>query len=179
MPPLATAGIALVRWRLTVAEGAAILHLTNLVAIILGSALVFRLLGVRGTRLGIGHALWARRTVMGLSLVAVLLIAPLGYQLAEKLAVGQTRPMTYPLSPRLDKAINDRVDQDPEIDVILTGRPGIDIEGTPNVGIVLSAAKPVAVPFVEELKRLVYDVRGEDTRVAVWVLQDANRPLRL
>jgi len=90
-----------VRWRLSIAGGAALLHLTNLVAIILGSSLVFASLGVRGTRLSIGPPLLLRRVMLGLILIALLLTAPLGYQLAKQLNVGQIRPMTYPLSKRL------------------------------------------------------------------------------
>ena len=69
----------------------------------------------------------------------------------------------YPLPLRLDKAIIDRVNRE----------PAIDIEGSPNVSIVPSATNPVPEPLLEDLKQLVYDARGENTRVAVWALQVA------
>ena len=112
VPPLATVGIAFSEYRWDIVEGAAILFVTNLVAIILGAACVYRLLGIQGSRLGIRLPLWVRRTVLLLVLLSVVLTAPLGYKLATQLAEGQTRPYTLPVSKVVWAAIRDRVHQE-------------------------------------------------------------------
>jgi uncharacterized membrane protein len=65
VPPLAAVGIALTNADRYIAINAAILLLTNLVAIVLGASLVFWLLGVRAAREALSRP-WARRAFIGL-----------------------------------------------------------------------------------------------------------------
>ena len=89
---VATVGIGLSRGMWEIAPGAAILHVIKLVAITLGAAGTFRMLGIQGLRFGIGPSLWARRAGLGLILLAVLLSAPLIYKSATKAAEGPVSP---------------------------------------------------------------------------------------
>jgi uncharacterized hydrophobic protein (TIGR00271 family) len=172
VPPLATVGIALAEGVWEISEGAAILFATNLVAIILGAAFIYRRLGIQGSRLGRGLPLWGRRTVIFLCLLAVILTAPLGYRLKQQLREGQTRPYTLPVSQSVRKAIKERVHQEYGVTFISASRFGA--ESDRDVAILLSAAKPVSINLISDLKKLVNQEIEEDVTVAVYVFQEAG-----
>jgi len=172
VPPLATVGISLAEGVWEVSEGAAILFATNLVAIILGAAFIYRRLGIQGSRLRKGLPLWGRRTVLFLSLLAVILTAPLGYRLAHQLREGQTRPYTLPVSQSVRKAIKERVHQEYGVTFISASRFGV--EHDIDVAILLSATKPVSVGLISDLKKLVNQEIEENVTVAVYALQEVE-----
>jgi uncharacterized hydrophobic protein (TIGR00271 family) len=172
VPPLATVGISLAEGVWEISEGAAILFATNLVAIILGAAFIYRRLGIQGSRLGRGLPLWGRRTVLFLCLLAVILTAPLGYRLAHQLREGQTRPYTLPVSQSVREAIKERVHQEYGVTFISASRFGA--ESDRDVAILLSAAKPVSINLISDLKKLVNQKIEEDVTVAVYVFQEAG-----
>jgi uncharacterized hydrophobic protein (TIGR00271 family) len=172
VPPLATVAIALAEGAWEISEGAAILFLTNLVTIILGAAFIYRRLGIHGSRLGRGLPLWGRRTVIFLSLLAVLLTAPLGYKLARQLLEGQTRPLLLPVSQSVKEAILEHVHQEDGVTHIGSMRAGIEHEL--DMMILLSAAKPVSAEFISSLKQVVNEAMDENVNVAVHVLQEAG-----
>ncbi len=172
VPPLATVGIAFAEGAWKISQGAAILFLTNLVAIILGAAFIYRRLGIQGTRLGIKSPLWMRRTVLILILITVLLTAPLGFKLAQQLREGQTRPYTLPVSQSVYQAINKRIHQ--EYGVTLISAVRFAIKSDTDAAILLSAQKPVSVDLVSDLKQLMNDEMGENIRVAVHVLKEVG-----
>ncbi len=76
VPPIATVGISLALQEWTNASGAALLFATNVVGIILSSALTFFANGVRGQGVGMG-TLWVRRTLICLVVAVVILLVPL------------------------------------------------------------------------------------------------------
>jgi len=172
VPPLATVGISLAEGVWKISEGAAILFATNLVAIILGAAFIYRRLGIQGSRLGRGLPLWGRRTVLFLCLLAVILTAPLGYRLAHQLRQGQTRPYTLPVSQSVRKAIKERVHQEYGVTFISASRFGA--ESDRDVAILLSAAKPVSINLISDLKKLVNEKIEENVTVAVYAFQEAG-----
>ena len=172
VPPLATVGISLAEGVWEISEGAAILFGTNLVAIILGAAFIYRRLGIQGSRVGRGLPLWGRRTVLFLSLLAVILTAPLGYKLAHQLREGQTRPYTLPVSQTVRKAIKERVHQEYGVTFISASRFGM--EHDIDVAIILSSAKPVSVGLISDLKKLVNQEIEENVNVVVYALQEAG-----
>jgi uncharacterized hydrophobic protein (TIGR00271 family) len=171
VPPLATVGIAFTEFRWDIVEGAAILFVTNLVAIILGAAFVYRLLGIQGSRIGVRLPLWVRRTVLLLVLLSVVLTAPLGYKLADQLRQGQIRPDTLPVSKVVWTAIRNRVHQEYGVTFLSASRFGIEHET--DVLIVLTASKPVSAGFISDLKRVVNDAHAKNVKVDVYVLQEA------
>jgi hypothetical protein len=107
-----------------------------------------------------------------LSLLAVILTAPLGYRLAVQLRKGQTRPYTLPVSQAVYEAINKRVHLEYGVSFISASRFGVkrDID----VMIILSAAKPVSVGLISDLKQLVNREIEENVTVAVHTLQEAG-----
>jgi uncharacterized hydrophobic protein (TIGR00271 family) len=172
VPPLATVGISFAEGVWEVSEGAAILFATNLVAIILGAAFIYRRLGIQGSSLGKGLPLWGRRTVLFLCLLAVILTAPLGYRLLQQLREGQTRPYTLPVSQSMRKAIKERVHQEYGVTFISAVRFGFRRDT--DVAILLSSAKPVSVNLIGDLKQRVNDEMGKNVKVAVHALQETG-----
>ncbi len=82
VPPIATTGIALAMGVHNTAKGAALLFGTNVVAIVLGSALNFVIAGVRGKK--DDSQLWAHRLAIVLALVCAGLSVPLASMLISK-----------------------------------------------------------------------------------------------
>lgn len=79
VPPIATVGLGIAFGEFAVARGAALLFITNVVAIVLGAALALWLTGVRGS----GARLWARRVIVIMALGLVGLTIPLGVYLLD------------------------------------------------------------------------------------------------
>jgi len=172
VPPLAVAGIGLSRGMLEVAESAAILHVTNLAAITLGGAIIFRLLGVQGVRLGIGPSLWSRRAILTLSLFVIMLMAPLGYKMADKLAQGQPRPIYFPLSKKLTISLLDRVEQESEVDMIMGGRSSFAESGN-KVLLILASQGAISMTMKMDMRQIVKGELGGDTKVVIYALQES------
>ncbi len=172
VPPLSTVGIALVEAQWHIAQGAAILFLTNLIAIILGAATIYSGLGIQGSRVGVGMPLWVGRTIMGLVFVALLLTAPLWNELSSQLRTGQTRPLSLPLSQTVNDAIIERVYLDYGVHFVQARRMGI--ESNRDVEIYLSANGSVSVDLVSDLKKLVNDRMEENVNVKVFVFKEAD-----
>lgn len=75
VPPIATVGISLALQQFSVAQGAAMLFGTNVVAIVLGSGVNFFFAGIRGK---VTHSsLWARRMLILFTLLMLGLMVPL------------------------------------------------------------------------------------------------------
>ncbi|NOZ23761.1 MAG: TIGR00341 family protein [Planctomycetes bacterium] len=172
VPPLATAGITFASGRWDISAGAAILFITNLVAIVLGAAFVFRSLGVHATWQGMKSQKWPWGIVLGLIALSLALIEPLATRLSDQIQIGQTRPMAFPVSKRMLDAIRQKVSEQPGISLVLAGRGAT--EGTVDVGILLAANKPVPSAFVEELTQIVRQIAGRDIRVKIIVVQQAQ-----
>ncbi len=83
VPPIATTGLALAIGGYWVAAGAALLFFTNLVAIVLGSALSLFAVGVRSVHLHRRQTQWTRRVIIALFLLAAVAVVPLCFQLAR------------------------------------------------------------------------------------------------
>jgi uncharacterized hydrophobic protein (TIGR00271 family) len=172
VPPLAVVGIAAASGEFALSGYSAVLFLTNVVAIILGAALVFRLVGVQGA-LGESTApLWARRARIGLILATVVLIIPLGNRLQTQLERGQVRPASYPLSTNVRNVILERVDSEPGIEMIAMARYATAPEAGAQV--ILAAEVPVPHGFVEYIEGAIRSVAGPDAIVRVTILQAAR-----
>ena len=163
LPPLAVVGIGLTSGLPVIAGNAAILFVTNLVAIILGAALVFRMLGLRGSRSLPKVHRWSRRATMVLSLFAVILLGPLVLNVLEKNREGQNRPYTHPVSADVNFAVRRYLRTKPQIQFIAMARPSMDTKE----GIDVIVSTPTAIPYdmEEELIKIIRDARGDDEAV--------------
>lgn len=171
VPPLAVVGIAAASGEFVLSGFSAVLFLTNVVAIILGAGLVFRLIGVQGALGESAAPLWARRTRIGLILATVILIIPLGSRLEDQLEAGQVRPATYPLPTAVRDVILEKVDSEPGIEMLAMGRYAT----APEAGAQVMLVSQIQVPFgfVEYIESAIRSVAGNDTVVRVTILQAA------
>ena len=96
VPPFAVVGIALTHGSPLISGNAVILLITNLVAIIRGAAIVFRMFKIHISHHGVGMPTWVHRATMLLFLSLALLIAPLMIHMIEGRRMGQNRPLEYP-----------------------------------------------------------------------------------
>ncbi|MCZ6836295.1 MAG: TIGR00341 family protein [Planctomycetota bacterium] len=168
VPPLVVIGIALTNDRLYVSGSALILLITNLVAIILGAAIVFRMLGIQVKRFETGERPWTRQIIMLLLLISIALSAPLLRNLMKKRRVGQDRALNYPVSAPVRDAVRGWISQYPNIDVITMGR--ISVEPETGIVIVLSTDRRLHEDFKTQLTQIVLDARGEESPVSIFLL---------
>jgi len=178
LPPLAVIGIGLTNDRLFVAGNAAILFATNLVAIILGASLVFRLLGLH---VAIGSAAdaprWVRRVTLTLALLAVILATPLLINVLEKSRSGQMRPATYPVSVDVRRAVRRYLEGHPSLRMIEIARQSIAPEA--GITVVLTTAETLQVGIKDELKQVIRSARGNaNAIVRVFILLEAPEILQ-
>ncbi|NNJ86391.1 MAG: DUF389 domain-containing protein [Akkermansiaceae bacterium] len=89
VPPIATTGVTLAMGEHDIARGAALLFGTNVVAIVLGSALNFLIAGVRGKQST--TRIWAQRLIIVMALACAGLCMPLASYLVSK--VSHTAPI--------------------------------------------------------------------------------------
>jgi uncharacterized hydrophobic protein (TIGR00271 family) len=174
LPPLAVIGIGLTNDSLFVAGNAAILFATNLVAIILGASLVFRLLGLHksGSSPSGEAPRWVRRATLTLALLTVILSMPLLINVLEKSRSGQMRPATYPVSAEVRRATRHYLEDHPSLRLIEMARQSIAPES--GITLVLSTAVGLQAGIREELAEVIRKARGdENTIVRVFILEEA------
>ena len=180
VPPLAVVGLAFMGGRPGIALNAAVLLTTNLVAIILGAAMVFRALGVHLKKRESGMPSWVRRTVLTLIMLAIILMAPLVLTGVEKMRLGQIRPTSYPVSREVYAAIEEFISRQPSMVLINAAR--LSSEPDSDVTIVLSTLDAVPRTFRDDLTNLVLETRGyslladlvdSKTEVRIFIMQEA------
>lgn len=171
VPPLAVVGLAAASGKFALSGYSAALFLTNVVAIILGAGLVFRLVGVQGALRDSTAPLWAQRARIGLILATVVLIIPLGNRLQTQLDQGQIRAASYPLPTEVRDVILEKVDSEPGIEVVAMARYATAPEAGAQV--ILAAEVPVPHGFVDYIEGAIRSVSGPDAVVRVTILQAA------
>lgn len=174
VPPLAVVGIALTNDRLLIAANASVLLVTNLVAIMLGAAAVFRLLGVRIPQEDRGRPTWVRVAMMTLLLSTVLLSAPLFLNVLESRIEGRARPGFYPAAPHVRDAVGDYIDRWPGIELIIIGRPSVKS----RAGVIVLVASYETLPneFDPGLREVIREARGDDPVTMIFALRSAYPP---
>jgi uncharacterized hydrophobic protein (TIGR00271 family) len=173
VPPLAVVGIALTHGRPSISLNASILLITNLVAIILGAAIVFRMLKAHDSLHGSGMPIWVRRATMILFLALALLIAPLMIQMLEGRRVGQNRPLEYPLAPPVRQAVQQYIGNWPGVELIGQGRNSVEPEA--GITIILMSEKSLPSEFEEGLIGAIYKARGDEPVVRIFPLLAAHQ----
>ena len=172
LPPLAVVGIGLTNNELIIAAYAAILFATNLVAIILGAAIIFRLLGMHVAVSEKDESRWVRRTTMSFTLLAVILAAPLLLNVLEKSRTGQARPAIYPVSADVRNAVWAYIRNQQNLDLITMARDSVE----PDTGITLMVTTngPLKSTVNNDLVDIVRTARGnKDAIVRVFILLEA------
>lgn len=175
VPPLAVVGISTSAGESGIAASAAILLATNVVSIILGAALVFRLLGVNPKHEA-GSVPWVRRAVATLALVAVALAAPLSLEALEKLRAGQRRPASYPVSRPVRESVAAFLARHPGVEVISLARDSVEPEA--GTTLVLATPEPMSETFRSDLRQKIVEAREHS--LLEWLLPDREpEPVRV
>ena len=173
VPPLAVVGIALTHGSPLIAGNAAILLITNLVAIILGAATVFRMLKVHVSRHGAGMPTWVRKATMLLFLFVALLSAPLLIHMIEGRRTGQNRPLEYQVTPQVREAVKQYINNWPKVELITQGRNSVEPEA--GITIVLMSGEHLPPEFEEGLIRVVHKARGDEPVVRIFPVISARQ----
>jgi len=172
VPPLAVVGIALTNARPFIGAYASILLLTNVVAIILGAAVAFAMLGVSVPRDERPTRDWVRRALTALIAGGILLSAPLLMKVLEKRRVGQSRPLSYPVAGRVRAAVYEYLAEWPKLEVIRMSRSSVEPHAAAHIVILSPGELP---PGVEAgLIRTVQEVRGDEAPVSVYPVMSAR-----
>jgi uncharacterized hydrophobic protein (TIGR00271 family) len=172
VPPLAVVGLAVTNQRPLIAAHASILFLTNLVAIVLGTAIVYAMLGVRMKREGEITRVWVRRATVALIGLAILLSAPLVMNVIEKRRAGQSRPLMYPVAPHVREAVQDYLALWPDFQVVSMSRSSVE----PDAGTtVVVLCRRQLEPILEAgLIQVVQGSRGDAAPVSVFPVRSAR-----
>ena len=151
VPPLSCIGIALAYGQYLIAKGATLLFFTNMIAIVLGAACTFRLLGVTGSHTEATHRRWVYRMAGVLGVGVLLLLYPLGRSLEETIDRGRPQPRSFPLAKHVDDAIRRFVAQRKDVQMILAARPGTTFDKV-DVLIILASQAPLSTTYRDHLR---------------------------
>jgi uncharacterized hydrophobic protein (TIGR00271 family) len=172
VPPLCAVGIATVKSQHAIATGAAVLFITNLLAIILGAALVFRLFGLDVSLRGNQAPRWVQATLAALGIALLPVSGVLYANLETQIHEGVQRNYSRPLPKRLRDAINSRVDASPRASVLIMEQSGIEQGFDMHVAIVVDGdPDPTLKQDILDLIGAEYGVRH---RATVLLLRSAT-----
>jgi uncharacterized hydrophobic protein (TIGR00271 family) len=160
VPPLCSIGISVAYDDIRNAQGAALLFTTNLVAIVLGAAVTFRLLGVSATRADLTDRRWVYRISGGLGIVAIALAFPLERALERNIELGKPQPSTYPLTKAVEDALAKHIAQDPDVHIVATGRPSSSHDQADVVVVISSPEwlpRTYATSIIDLVRRELHD----------------------
>jgi uncharacterized hydrophobic protein (TIGR00271 family) len=160
VPPLCSCGISLAYGEYWNAQGAALLFVTNLVAIVLGAAVTFRFLGVTISGAGVAQRRWVYRIVTAIFISLIVLAFPLQNGLERLIDQGKSKPATYPTTEALDNALVAFIERTPEVELVLSGRPSA-LYDRADVVIILSSPEPLPRSFADALTEICRNEMGD------------------
>ena len=173
VPPLSCIGIALAYGQYLIAKGATLLFFTNMIAIVLGAACTFRLLGVTSSHTEVTHRRWVYRMVGALGVGVLLLLYPLGRSLEETIDRGRPQPRSFPLAKHVDDAIRGFVAERKDVQMILAARPGTTFDKV-DVLIILASQAPLPTTYRDQLiERVRRELDDPDAVVMIHYLREA------
>jgi uncharacterized hydrophobic protein (TIGR00271 family) len=151
VPPACSIGISFAHGDLWNGLGASLLFFTNLVAIIAASSFVFTFLGISTGQSLRRHRRLALASRVGLVVVLLALFAPMSIKLLEKINEGKNVPVAYPVTRAVAAAVNEKVDQDEDIEVMLMARGRSD----PGIVIHLASERNLPRSYGDEIIEIV------------------------
>ncbi len=173
VPPLCCSGISLVYCQFDVAEGAALLFVTNVAAIVLGAALTFRWMGVTGGRANVRQRLWVFRMVGVFGILLIVLAFPLQRALQRNIDTGKAQPNNFPLTMAVTEALVEYIERTPDLELIASGRPS-SAQDQADVVLVLASPDPLSESYADKLIEIVRrEMDDEALIVKVHCLQEA------
>jgi uncharacterized hydrophobic protein (TIGR00271 family) len=172
VPPLTAAGIAFGCNEWTVGLGALLLYTTNMVAIVLGSALVFRMHGIKTPPSRKSIEVTMKRIILSLGVALLILVAPLGWRLLDQIRQGQIRPSYLSLSEEMWEQLDERLEKEEGIDFL--GGARASSRGPEDVTLVITANRMVPGELIAELDQLIDEGMGADIDVKINVLRQGD-----
>jgi uncharacterized membrane protein len=170
VPPLAAVGISIGHEEYLYAGGASLMLLTNLVAIVLGASMVFRVLRVQGTRVLRQSRSWVRRSVVVLVASLLVMTIPLNRYMAHQVAAGQARPATLAVTQELKDALEERIKQEPGVNLMSISRSGMAQE-TSVLDVTLGTEGIVRQALFDDLQKIVHDIRRDTSlEMKIWIV---------
>jgi len=169
VPPLCAVGIALVKAHFQIALGALVLFVTNLLAIALGAAAVFRMFGLDISLRGNRAPAWVRGTLVLLGLALVPVAGVLFANLESQIHEGVQRNYSRPLPPSLRVALMERVEQSPNTEILIMEQSGIEKGFDMHVALV--AHGEIDPSLENDLRRLIRQEVGDRHRASIFVLR--------
>ncbi|MGB0415457.1 MAG: DUF389 domain-containing protein [Coraliomargarita sp.] len=174
VPPLAASGIAVGAGQWLVALGALLLCLVNMVAIVLGSALVFWLHNIKASAQSKAtpQTLTMRRILMGLGMTLILCCAPLTYHMAAQIKQGVAKPDVFSISESVWFALDEKLQGVEGVDFLTANR----LTGNrPNdINVILTARDSVPGELIAELDYLINTSLGRNLKVKFVVIQQGE-----
>ncbi len=178
VPPLCSAGISIAYQQYSIAQGAALLFVTNLVAIVLGAAGTFHYLGVTAAEASETQRRWVKRALGVLGIAVIALAIPLGLALERNIEQGRPQPATYPLTKSVEEAVVKHIKRNPGVALVAAGRPA-SLHDTADVVVVVTSPRPLPESFGDELIEIVRrEMEDEELAVEVHCLQAAGQTSR-
>lgn len=154
VPPLCSVGLSLAYADMTNARGAALLFVTNFLAIVLSAAVTFRLIGITAKRAGSRQRFWVFGTAGVLGVAAILVCIPLQHELIKSLVERKPQPRAFPLAKTVLDSLEDRIESEPGVKLITAGRPSSHLVRS-DVVLVLAATGELDSSFADELVEIV------------------------
>ena len=151
VPPVCAVGISLAAGKLPNALGAAVLFLTNLLAIIVTSSFTFSLLGITSTRALPRHRRLSELVRLFLVVLLVALAGPLSARLLSQLEEGKRVPLAHPVTRAVATALYERVAQDEGVEIVFLARP----RAQNSVLIHIASQHELPDSYADELRRIV------------------------
>jgi uncharacterized hydrophobic protein (TIGR00271 family) len=140
IPPVATSGMALAIGEVSLASGALLLFLTNIVAIVLGTAVSLWAVGIRGGSRDKGPRRWA----IGVSVLLVMTAAGLAaYELLPHMR----------LPSDVDAAVRTVIDDHEDVELLMVA-PGWSTRGRGLLHLTVASPAPLPEELTIELERL-------------------------
>lgn len=159
VPPISTSGVALAHGDWVTSAGAALLFLTNIVAIVLGAAIALYAVGMQAAHLHSSKKRWTRHAVMSLIMVVVLLGVPLCYWLYASLP-------RYRVPETVERAIEARIEQDTHTRFIRLVSSGIE-DGEVRVEVTVQSDAAAGRALADDLDAMLEKHFGRPCRVRV------------
>ena len=173
VPPIATVGIALSFGETAVARGAALLFATNVVAIVLGAAINFYAAGIRGNRKKPtqGRPLWARRAILSLLVLCILLAIPLGSTILSSVMEKKNqlldRRIPQGLRPEIERMVREKMPQSHSSIAVETLRRGFDDKNQIILEVHLSAPESPKTETLDAIAAVAHRYFGKPVTVRV------------
>jgi uncharacterized hydrophobic protein (TIGR00271 family) len=171
VPPLCTVGISLSAGQFDNAIGAALLFITNLFAIVLAAAGMFRWMGLGEPVDPAQQSRWVRRVFVVVLFVTIALTIPLSEGLIHRLRKGVSQMPAAPLSASTYDAVQQHIDSHPGVSIVLAVRRPSSLERQTDYRIVVASEAPLSRSFADDIAKIIQtQMQDEALRVEVIAL---------